>query len=728
MRAAWVTGIVWSVIVYTAAGQQPVTPTAVAQYEAPGGISAVWSPDGRKFVWRDKDVLHLYDVGARQDRELLRWKSLEDRAQSSPKEDRYAWVNRGAKEKAIQWFPKSDGLLLVAKGDLFQYRLDSGETLQLTKTAQNETNPILSPDGRHIAYIASHDLWVLHLGSRRVNRLTTDGTAARRNGELDWVYPEELDLGTGFWWSPDSRRIAFLQFDQSSVQLYPHADLTGLRPVTEPQRFPQAGTPNPLVRVGLVLVTGGKPRWLTLSDPDDLIARVDWKPDGSAVYVMRLNRIQNRLTLSSIDPATSKARRLVEERDPAWVNVKDDYAYAQRGNTMIWGSERSGYRHLYLGAPPSTDWRAITSGSWEITDLACVDETHKRLYYVSTEPSPLERQVWTVGFDGSGKRRLSTEKGLHAVNFSPDCTSYLDTHSSLTEPPMTTLRSAAGKEIAVLRTRDESTKQKYRLLPSELVSFRGADGTEFFGRLMKPLNFDPAKHYPAVVNVYGGPHAQVVSDRWRGLDWHQALAQAGFVVWEMDNRGSAYRGHDWEAKVFRRFGKQELADQLEGVRYLKSLGFVDPDRIGITGWSFGGFMTLYSMLNAPKIFRAGVAGAPVTDWRDYDTIYTERYLGLPNENEDGYKASSPIHQAQNLAGSLMLVHNFEDDNVLFQHTMRMMNALQQAGKQFDLMLYPQKTHHVSGKVRAQMLEGMTAFFERTLRPSQPGGTQPTGSQ
>ena len=327
----------------------------------------------------------------------------------------------------------------------------------------------------------------------------------------------------------------------------------------------------------------------------------------------------------------------------------------------------------------------------------------------------MERHLFRIGFDGSGKTRLTTEPGTHAVSMAPGCAWFTDRHSSLSLPPRLTLHSAAdGKLMSVLQDRDPKVSAEYELLPVQLTTFRGGDGSVFQASLIKPAGFDPTKKYPAIVEVYGGPHAQNVKDAWRGADFAQYLAHRGFAIWQMDNRGTAGRGHAWESKLFRRFGKQELEDQVEGVKHLVSMGFVDPARVGLSGWSYGGFMTLYGLLNDSDHFAAGIAGAPVTDWRQYDTIYTERYLGMPQENEDGYKASSPVFQADKLRGKLMLVHNFEDDNVLFQHSLRMADSLQQAGKPFELMLYPQKVHGVTGAVERHMLEGMAAFWERHL--------------
>jgi dipeptidyl-peptidase-4 len=297
----------------------------------------------------------------------------------------------------------------------------------------------------------------------------------------------------------------------------------------------------------------------------------------------------------------------------------------------------------------------------------------------------------------------------------PTAEYYLDDFSSLTEPPRTTVRSIGGEEWAVFRDADRKLIDNYLIQPREIVTFKAHDGTELYGRVIKPANFRVGEKYPAVVMVYGGPGEQTVRNAWEGADFAQVLAARGFAVWEMDNRGSSGRGHAFETPLYRRFGKTELADQLEGVRYLVAQGFVDPGRLGIYGWSYGGFMTLYSLLNAPDVFRAGIAGAPVTSWRNYDTIYTERYLGLPAENAEGYRASSAVEYAAKLKAKLLIVHNLEDDNVLFQNTLQMADALEQAGKIFHMVIYPQKTHGVSGQLRKQLLEETTDFFEKNLK-------------
>jgi dipeptidyl-peptidase-4 len=347
--------------------------------------------------------------------------------------------------------------------------------------------------------------------------------------------------------------------------------------------------------------------------------------------------------------------------------------------------------------------------------VAGVNESRQTLYFVSSEASPLERQLYSIKLNGKDRARISQGAGTHSVSMSPTTEYYLDTFSSLSEPPRKTLHTAAGAEWAVYRESNHKLTDEYELLPTEIVSFKSSDGTPLYGRLIKPANFHAGEKYPAVVMIYGGPGAQSVHNAWSGANWDQVLAARGFVIWQVDNRGSAGRGHAFETPLYHRMGKTELVDQLDGIQYLIAQGLVDPKRIGMDGWSYGGFMTLYSLLNAPDVFKAGIAGAPVTNWRNYDTIYTERYLGLPADNPDGYKSSSAVEYAGKLQSKLLMLHNIEDDNVLFQNTMQMADAFERAGKLFDMVIYPQKSHGVGGAARRHLLEKTTDFFEKNLK-------------
>ena len=703
--------------VEAAGGKKPVTLEAVAASRDAGAVkSLAWAPDGTRFAFEKDGAIRVYDVASRSSREVVREYVLASEAEAPPEASRSHWRNRRVREQKIQWFPSGDKLLLTIDGDLFVVRLPESDWVQLTSTPEAEHDPKLSPDGRRVSLRRGHDLYVLDTGSRKVKRLTRNGSPTRWNAELDWVYPEELNLGTAHWWSPNSKRIAYLQFDIGREMLYPHADLLKLRAVAEPQRYPQAGTPNADVRLGVVSATGGRTRWLGLGDTRDaLIARVHWLPDSKSLAVQRLNRVQNRLELLIVPARGGKPRTLLEETDPYWVNITDDLRFLENSDQLLWTSERDGRRHIYLYSLAGDLEARLTSGEWEVTGVAGVDESRGRVYFLSTEESPLERHLYSVKLDGRDRRRLTQLPGVHGISMSPACQYYLDNHSNQTQPPRRTVHDNQGEQLAIFQEADRAAIEEYELLPAEVIQVRAPDGARLYARLTKPAGFQPGEKHPAVVLVYGGPHAQQIRDSWRGANWAQALAHRGFVVWQLDNRGSAGRGHAWEAKLYRRFGKQELADQREGVRHLISLGFVDPSRIGIYGWSYGGFMTIYSLLHAPELFRAGVAGAAVTDWRHYDTIYTERYLGLPDDNEEGYRLSSPVHFADQLTGALLLLHNFEDDNVLFQHTLRMADALERADKPFEMMIYPQKAHGVTGEARKHMLAAAASFLERHLK-------------
>ena len=686
--------------------------------EGPGNPAA-WAPDGKRFLYRQGRRLVIYDPATRSSKDLIDTSEMDSAAvrAASAGPQPFDWENRRVRETPVQWSSNGGEVLYSAGGDLFMITVDPAKWTQLTRTPAAERDPKLSPDGKSVAFRRNWDLYVLDIASKRETRLTTGGSDTLRNGGLDWVYPEELDLGTAYWWSPDSKSIAYLQSDLSHEPLYPHEDLRGPRPIYEPQRYPQAGENNPDVRLGVVAATGGNTRWMDVSGTHDdaLIARAGWMPDSTHVYAVRTNRLQNRLELLSAAAASGKTSRILEESDPYWVNIPDDPVFVDGGKQFLWLSERDGFRHLYLNSIDGKQSRQLTKGPWEVTSINGVDESAGRVYFTSSETSPLERQFYSIGSAGESKTRLSFGSGTHTIAMGPGEHFYLDTFSSVSSPPRTTLHAGDGRELGVYREANRRITEDFEILPTELVNFRTADGALLYARLIRPAGFDASRKHPAVVLVYGGPQAQGVRNAWMGVDLDQVLAHAGFVVWQVDNRGSYGRGHAFETPVFRNLGVTELTDQVAGVDYLLSLGFVDRARIGIRGWSYGGFMTLNAMLNAPDLFRAGIGGAPVTDWRNYDTIYTERYMGLPKDNPDAYRRTALPEQAKNLKGRLMIAHNVEDDNVLFQNTVQMLEALERAGKQFELQIYTQKTHGVTGIEARQLNAAMLDFFQRNLK-------------
>jgi dipeptidyl-peptidase-4 len=702
------------------AQKKPITLETVMQFDRSAGRGAgsgspVWAPDGKHFAYIRGSQVMLYDVAAKHERELLSLDPLEKAAIVPPESQRFDWQNRRVSENSFQWSESGKELLLSIRGDLFMFSLESGKWDQLTATSEPEHDPKLSPDGARVAFRRGHDLHSMDLASRQVTRLTDDGNATLLNGELDWVYPEELDLGTAYWWSPDSKHIAYLQLDVAREMVYPQVALTGVRAVLEPERYPQAGTANADVHIGVIPAGGGNTRWMELGETRGyLIARVYWTPDSSKLAIERFTRVQNQLDLMLADASTGSAKSILHESDPYWINHNDLFHFLSDGQ-FIWGSERDGFQHLYLYGQDGKLRKRLTEGNWEVTSLAGVNESRQTLYFESSEASPLERQLYSIKLSGKDRKRISQGAGTHAISMSPTTEYYLDTFSNIAEPPSRTLHTTDGADWSVYRPADRRLTDEYEVLSTEMVTFKGADGTLFYARLIKPPNFHVGQKYPAIVMVYGGPGAQSVRNSWSGATWDQALAQRGFVIWQMDNRGSKGRGHAFEAPIYHRMGKIELADQLDGIHYLVGQGFVDPARVGIYGWSYGGYMTLYSLLNAPDVFRAGIAGAPVTNWRNYDTIYTERYLGLPSENAEGYRAGSAVEYAEKLKAKLLMVHNIEDDNVLFQNSMQMAEAFEKSGKLFDMVVYPQKSHGVTGDLRKQLLEKTTDFFEKNLK-------------
>lgn len=702
------------------AAKKPVTIDALMSVKPSSAGHAVdkitWAPDGAHFVLNDDGKLFVYDVPSGRQREIIEFAKLDDAAVKAPPSPVTDWTNRRVSENDVQWFADGKRLLVSASGDLFVVDVTKGTFDALTQTPEIERDPKLSPDNQRVSFRREHDLWVLDIATKKTTRLTSDGSDTLLNAELDWVYPEELDLDTAHWWSPDSRSIAYLQFDIAREPVFPQVSLLNARGVLEPERYPKAGDPNPEVRLGVVGATGGPTRFLQLGDPADfLLARVAWSPNSREIMVERLNRIQNRLDLLLADAGTGAAHSVLHEEDPFWINVADGPRFLGKGDRFLWTSERSGFRHLYLYKIDGTLEKQLTSGDWEVTGVQGVDEKLGRVVYESSEASPLERQLYEVDFAGN-RKRLSQGAGTHTISLSPTAAWYLDDFSGLGDLPRSTICKGDGSMLRVFYKTNSAVSDEYEILPTEIVPVKTADGTTLYARLIRPAGFQPGKKYPAVVMIYGGPGVQSIRNSWQGLSWDQVLAHQGFVIWQLDNRGSMGRGHAFETPIFRDMGEHELADQRTGIDYLVSQGFVDAKRIGMYGWSYGGYMTLYTATHAPGLLKAAISGAPVTDWHNYDSIYTERYMGLPDENAEAYRKASPRSAAAGLEGTRLLVlHNIEDDNVHFQNSVQMADALETAGKQFYMVVYPERSHGVTGPPRRQLLEETTAFFEENLR-------------
>ena len=613
-----------------------------------------------------------------------------------------------------QWAPDGAGILFEGPTALawLDMKLQTGRTLVSGKAGI--ADPKISPDGRYVSFVREHNLWLVGVADGHERAVTQGGTEEIRKGELDWVYPEELDIKTAYWWSPDSSAIAYLEMDERKVTQYPLVDFSSPSGEAEMERYPVAGGANPIVRVFVASPGGGEPRALDIGVETDIyVPRVNWLMDAKHLAIQRLNRMQTRLDLLIADTTTGKTYTALSENDPNWINVSDDLYFLKDGKRFLWSSERSSYRHLYLDDLDGKQLAQLTKGDWEVAAVDGVDEAKGLVYFTATEKSPLERQLYRVALDGSSLARLTKEDGTHAAVLAPKASAFIDTFSSTDAPTRQDLYRADGSHIATINENRVGELADYHLSSVEFVTVKTRDGVQLNASIIKPPDFQPQKKYPVLVYTYGGPHSQVVRNAWGGATflWHQLMAQKGYIIFSVDNRGSAGRGHAFETPLHFRLGAQELSDQRDGAQYLKSLPYVDANRIGIWGWSYGGHMTLHAMFEAGDDFKAGFAGGPVTDWRYYDSIYTERYLGLPRKNEKGYQDSSPVKYAAQLKGKLLIADGTGDDNVHFANTLSVINELIEAGKYVEVLAFPGRGHGVSDPpARRVLMQRVTQFF------------------
>jgi dipeptidyl-peptidase 4 len=603
---------------------------------------------------------------------------------------------------SYQCAPSGEALLLESPLTLAWFDLKSQSGHTLVSGSQHLADPKISPDGRYVSFVRDHNLWLVSIADGKERALTTGGTEEIRKGELDWVYPEELEIPSAYWWAPDSSSIAFLEMDERQVTQFSILDFESFTGEAEEQRYPVAGGKNPTVRVFVTSVSGGDPRLMdTGAETDIYLPRVDWLPDSKHLAIQRLNRPQTALDLLLLDPVTGKSTVIFTEKDAYWINVSHDLTFFHDSGRFLWSSERTGYRHLYLYDIAGHELKQLTKGDWEVTHIDAFNESKGLVYFSATEKSPLERHLYRVALDATGFTRLTREDGTHAVNFAPDASLFVDTYSNAMTPPRQDVFRADATRLATINENKDPELAQYHLSPVEFFTVTSHDGISLNCSMIKTPNFDPAHRYPVIVYTYGGPGAQVVLNAW-GRDrlhvglflWFQMMAQKGYVIFSLDNRGSTGRGHLFEEPIHFRFGAQELSDQRDGAAWLALQPYVDPKRIGIMGWSYGGHMTLHAIFEAPEIYKAAFAGGPVTDWHYYDSIYTERYIGLLPANEESYQESSPIENASKLKGKLLIAHGTADDNVHFSNTLALVNDLLEAGKYAELLAFPGRGHAV----------------------------------
>ena len=688
-----------------------------------------WAPDSKRISYfgRDRSGVELWttDAATGLSKILVNANVLES-AMPPERTDVIQSTGLGrVQSQNYLWSPKGDSLLLIGGSSLALLDLNTMTPRTLVSGASDIDDPKFSPDGKWVSFVRESNLWVVNVASGDVKPLTTGGTEDILKGELDWVYPEELETPTAYWWSPDSSRVAYYQMDERPVTRYPIMDMSSPVGAIEYTRYPQAGEPNPIVRVGVVPVAGGDTTWMdTGANTDVYLARVEWLPDSRRVAIERLNRAQNRLDLLFCDAATGASSTILTDTDKYWINIADDLYFFSDDKRFLWSSERTGFRHYYLYDLAGHELEQLTSGDWGITggggfgpgasSHPAVDEAHGFIYFISNKDNVRDAQLYRLSLADKSITRITREDGWHDPLIAPDASAFVDTYSNAMTPPRQDLYRMDGSRAAVINEDSVPELGDYSLSPPEFLNVSASDGAKLCARMIKPPNFDPSRKYPVLVDVYGGPQDQEVQDAWGYSDflWLEMMAEKGYIVFTVDNRGSYRRGHAFETPVYHQLGKIELEDQLAGVKYLKSLPYVDGSRIGIWGWSYGGTMVLDALFNAPDVFKAGVAVAPVTDWRLYDTIYTERYMGRPQDNPDGYRDSSPVNQAAQIRAKLMIAHGTGDDNVHFANTTELINELIHAGTYpDDLMILPGRGHGMTDwHARIQLFQRITDFL------------------
>jgi dipeptidyl-peptidase-4 len=611
---------------------------------------------------------------------------------------------------------------LKTGSNFYLYDLEAKKFRQLTNTDQEQMNIKFSPDGKRIGFVRSQNLYLMNVEDGKETQLTFDGAEQIFNGHFDWVYEEEFGLIDGWQWSPDGRYIAYWQIDESREPEFPIMNFLPLHEDVLKMRYPKAGDPNAIVKIGIISLDSKKATWADIGAPldstqDTYVPRIKWTTMPNILAVERLNRHQNKLDLTFVDATTGKAKVVLTETARAWVDVHDDLTFLKNSDEFIWSSDRDGYLHLYLFDLAGKLIRQLTAGNWDVDHLNGVDENSGTVYFTASVGSPLERDIYAVKLNGTGFKRITRESGTSSASFSPDFSVFYHTFSDANTPLRTSLRKNDGSLIQVLEEGTIPALKDYKLSPLTFFSFKTTDGIELNGWLVKPVEFNASRKYPVLMYVYGGPGSQTVRNSWGGQNflWYQLLAQKGYIVASVDNRGTGARGKDFKTITYKNLGHWENNDQIEAAKYLAALPFVDPQRIGIWGWSYGGYMTLMSVLRGADVFKVGVSVAPVTSWRFYDTIYTERYMLAPKENPEGYDESAPVNHAKMLKSNLLEIHGTADDNVHWQNTVFMVNELIKEGKQFETAFYPGGLHGIgSGKIRAQLFTKITNFIFENL--------------
>ncbi len=611
--------------------------------------------------------------------------------------------------RAFQWAKDSKHLLfetnfrkIYRKSGWSDYYIYSLADKSLKLAAKNARTAELSPDGSMIGYERGGNMFVYNFASKSETQLTNDATNEIFNGHYDWVYEEEFGQPQAWNWSPDSRYIAYWHFDESPVPIIQISNYEGVHNQWVKIPIPQPGDPNPLVKIGVVDAKTGQNIWLNTGETGDYyIPRIYWTSEPNTLAVMTLNREQDDMKLFFFNVATGARRLVMEEKNNTWVaifnfytGVNDMMFFPEKIHEFYWVSDRSGYYQIYRYDYDGKLINRVTHGNWDVIKVLGINPDKQTIYYTSAEASPLEEQMYSIRFDGTREERLSKVPGYHQFDMSPNCRYYMDTYSNISQPKQIELWNTDGKMVKTLA--DDASVQKFlathEYSPRELFSFTTTDSVRLDCSMIKPFNFDSTKKYPVILAIYGGPESHSVYNSFDFSGWDQWLAQQGYIIVDVNNRGNANYGSAFMKIVYDHLGYWESHDFVETAHYLATLPYVNPDEMAIMGTSYGGYSTVYTMLTHPGVFKVGIANSPVTSWRLYDDIYTERYMGLPSDNEVGYEKSACMPYADSLRGKLLLIHSDMDDNVHPINTMQLLTALTNAGKDVDLRIFPPGAH------------------------------------
>lgn len=612
------------------------------------------------------------------------------------------------------------GTLIARKiktgGTFYLYSLKEKKITHIVESEEEQSNTEFSPDGKYISFVRGNNLFVYDIIKDTTIQLTHDGSANIINGDFDWVYEEEFSNIRAYEWSPDSRSIAFWRIDQSQepelqIQKYDSLYMNQLK-----MRYPKAGGKNGLVQIGAVELTSGKTTWMDIGKETDIyIPRIKFTKDAHILSIQRLDRLQHNNELLLADIRTGASKVVLTETDSCWVDITDNLTFLTGNSGFLWTSERNGFSHIYLFDINGSLKSQLTQGNWEVQKIQGVSEKDGKVYFTANKRGIIYSDLYSVNLDGSDIQLITSTPGTHNPTISPDCSSFIDAFSSTYYPMSNTMRKISNEKAYEISQCDTTFYEKYNMGKVEFNTFKTSDGVLLNSYIITPPDFDASKKYPVLVYNYNGPGSQEAKDSWNGIFhlWHQMLAENGYVIFVMDGRGTGGRGRDFRHIVYKDLGHWEINDLIEGAKYLATVPYIDATRIGIWGWSYGGYTSALAITKAADYFKAAIAVAPVTDWHFYDAPYTERYMSLPSLNPDGYVSSSVLTYADKLKGKFLLVHGTADDNVHFQNSVKLVEKFISLNKQFQTMYYPEKAHGLSGG-RMHLFTMMTEFILMNL--------------